>query len=1043
MAIDFSKYRKNKDEEESPSGKIDFTKYKKTSPSESPTKIDFSKYKKTEPIEIEKPKKKKGVLDKTMGVLKSIDRNVHGAVDAFGNALTLGLANKLNDKIGISNEAQDSIGGTIGKIGGEIAGVSKAYKLTKPLTNKLTKNIVNKYGKSAIDGIVAGALFGGAKEIADATMDTRNNGNDSLLKRAGNVGTEAALFGAGDVALTGLVKGVKTISDKTGLTAKLKSKLTSSIDEVASTTPTGKTVDSLSDAVGLKSRITETQKALQKTEKAITSVNKSIQKNGLTEPLKTRLKDLSKESAGFNAILKNSNAKLNRSPVDNMKVDKVELTPDNVKSLVSVATKDIDYTKLKDFSGFKFNTTDIYRNFRDVFKGNYDQVKKTILDPFDASKKDYASMQETLTQSLKTNVVDKLGIQKGSKLSALVQDFGEKKLTLEQLKELRPKDWEKVVEADGFFRKTYDELLDQINATRARIYPRNPEKQIPKRDDYYRHFKEFNSLVGLKNIFDTPAAISPSLEGISEFTKPSSKYQGFMQKRGLGEYKKDAIGGFLEYIPGASYATHIDPHINVFKKLGDDIATKTEESKNLNSFINYLGKYSQDLAGKTNAADRWLQENIPGGRMTMGALNWINNRVKTNVILGNVASSLAQTANIPNGIAFAKQHAIKGAGNTLASIFNRNVTPIKESGFIKERFIDGEYRQFDKSLIDQPKKLASWLIETADRIGTEFIWNSAHAKGLAERVADPIKYADDATRSLIAGRGIGEVPLLQKAKVFQLVAPFQLEVANLWRVQGDMVKAKDFTGIATLFVGSYLFNKAMEEIRGSGVVFDPIQATVDALQPHLSVLERVGRLGGEVLSNVPLGQTVASVYPEYGGNFLGVEKILGDLPTREKLFGDKDPTRFGTGIPVVRGLQDPLYMLGPSFGGNQVKKTIEGTKSLIRGGYEKDEKLRFPVENTPANMLRGVLFGPSATSEGKEYYDNDRRPLSEQQTKGMKSSETPQEFYTNILRKREFDKINRKMDEVSADKKLTSEERKKTLDKLRKEFADLRAKYDQ
>lgn len=172
----------------------------------------------------------KSLLQKTKGVLKTIDKNVHGAVDAFGNALTLGIANKVNEKIGVSNEAQDSVGGTVGKIGGEIAGVSKVYSLAKPLLKKASGKVASKYGKAAIEGSIAGSAFGTAKELADVAIDTRNNGDESLLKRAGNVAIEAGLFGAGDVAGTALVKGVQKaapyIKEKSGkLLGSLKNKL--------------------------------------------------------------------------------------------------------------------------------------------------------------------------------------------------------------------------------------------------------------------------------------------------------------------------------------------------------------------------------------------------------------------------------------------------------------------------------------------------------------------------------------------------------------------------------------------------------------------------------------------------------------------------------------------------------------------------------------------------------------------------------------------------------------------------------------------------
>jgi hypothetical protein len=968
-----------------------------------------------------------------------IDDNIDAFVDAGANKLTFGLHNKLMRGLGKEEELQnqDKIAGKIGGFTGDAIGIGKGYSLASKGLKKIAPKLEGIKKIGAI-GTATGIGYQGLKETTDTLFDTREDGSQTLGKRAANIGIEGALFGGIDVAARGAGKGIKWASDKTGTTDKLKSLISNvgkkeTASSLAPKLSKGSAPEKLSDAVELGKRIKDTQMSVKATERKIANLNKNMQSKGITPRMQERMGVLSKELAANKKILDNRKNKFGRTKVDELNIDPIDYTPDNVKALVKTATENIDFSKLKDFSGFKYNSTDIYRNMRDVFKDSYPQVKKLVMEPFDNAKKEFAGMQKNLTKALKENVVDRLGITKGSKLSKAVQDFGEKKLTLEQLQLQYPKEWGRVVEADRFFRSTYDGILDTINATRAKIYPNNPEKLIPKRSDYYRHFREMNDLVGLKNIFDSPSAIDPGLVGISEFTRPNSKFQGFMQKRGLGKYKSDAVGGFLEYIPGASYATHIDPHINVFKRLADEIRVRTEETKNMNSLIGYLDKYSQDLAGKTNQADRWIQDNVPGGRKTMGVVRWINNRVKSNTILGNAASALAQTANIPNGIAATKQHSVKGAGRTLKSIINREDALVNQSPFLNERFVDRNYRQFDTRWFEQPRRAAEWMIETADRLGTEFIWNSGYEQAIAKKIPNPIDYADDLARRMVAGRGVGEVPLLQKSNVFQIIAPFQLEVANAWRVMGDFVKAKDATALITLFLGSYMFNKAMEEVRGSGVVFDPVQSIVDASREGLSPIERAGRLGGEVLSNVPLGQSAAVLYPEYGGNVLGQE-----LPSREKLFGDKDPTRFGTGLVAGKIFTDPLrYGLLP-FGGNQLNKTTKGVQSLLKGGFEKDGKLRFPVERTPNNLTKGLLFGPSATTEGKNYYNKDRRPLSENQTLDVKGSNDPNAAYEDIQTRRSIDTVRRKMKDIENDEKLSNEEKEKQLDRLYKQWQELR-----
>lgn len=684
---------------------------------------------------------------------------------------------------------------------------------------------------------------------------------------------------------------------------------------------------------------------------------------------------------------------------------------DAVKAIKTQSNSPISNPQsMNDISGFSANFKDVYRNFKSVYGKNFDQVKKAVLDPFDRSKGAMVDEQVKLLDNLDEKIVKGLGIKKGSKLSALTQLWGEGKITEQELKAAAGSDYNKVIEADKFFRSEYDRLLDEVNATRRRIYPTSPEKIIPKRKDYYRHYREVaQGISGLKNIFDSPANISSSLAGTSDFTKPKSKWLSFAQRRLGDKTDIDAVGGYLDYIKASTYAKHIDPHTATFRNLAEEIARNTEDgtqyARKMDGFIEYLNDFSNDLAGKTNAFDRALQK--VAGRKAFKVLNWANNRVKANVILGNASSAIAQLFNIPQGIANAgPRHAVVGAGRSLASILGEDKT-LKQSDFIKERYASSNFDRFDTGMIDNARKFASWFTSLGDEIGTKYIWNMHYSKALSEGVQNPIKYADDVTRRMVAGRGIGEVPLVQKAKTFQLIAPFQLEVANLWFVMKDFVDEKAFGKIATLFIANHLMNKGAEQIRGSGVTFDPIQAMIDSYESfeeeenkRAGAIRAGGRIAGEVLSNLPIGQSVAGAYDEYGGGFVGggVEKLTGEKITRKELFGDADPTRFGSGLLVSKGLQDPVFKLVPPFGGNQIKRTIEGIQTTNRGySQSKTGRVRFPTENnTPRNIQRAV-FGQYSTPNARAYFDEDRTPLGENQSSIFKQLGNSKEYYDKII----------------------------------------------
>ena len=123
--------------------------------------------------------------------------------------------------------------------------------------------------------------------------------------------------------------------------------------------------------------------------------------------------------------------------------------------------------------------------------------------------------------------------------------------------------------------------------------------------------------------------------------------------------------------------------------------------------------------------------------------------------------------------------------------------------------------------------------------------------------------------------------------------------------------------------------------------------------------------------------------------------------------------------------------MSPIGGGGQAKKTIEGIQAYNQGASLSNKGLmRFPIEQTPLNRLRTTLFGQYSTPEAREYFDKDRRTLSEKQTQQVMQSEDPKKEYENFLRQRQ---INRLKDQLE---KATSEKEKA---EIREQIKELRA----
>ena len=573
-------------------------------------------------------------------------------------------------------------------------------------------------------------------------------------------------------------------------------------------------------------------------------------------------------------------------------------------------------------------------------------------------------------------------------------------------------------------------------------------KRLNPRKDYFHHFTEMaEGFGGLANILNSPSEISSALAGISEYTKPKSKFWGALLKRKGGAYTEDAVGGMARYIPSAEYAIQIDTFIaHMGGKIGN-LAEATSESKNANGLIEYLTDWTGDLAGKTNFLDRPLQKIL--NRKTMKALEWANNRAKANAVVGNIGSAIVQIGNIPNAMTYVPDptYWAQAAAQRAKELTGKEHLT-EQSPFLQERYLgEATDRMVSKSLL---RKGAEGALEFGDREAAKLIWLAAYNQYNREgsrrgtrTYEDAVDYADDITRRSVAGRGIGEMPLTQKSRIIKLFAPFQVEVNNTYHVMRDLMRDKDAMGLAAYCAAAWIINGLTEAIAGKRALFDPVEALADVFKDlgkddddERNALEKTvgaaARLGGEVVSNLPYASAAATA--------------LAGTENSEKLFGEQDPTRFGTGNIAVQTMLEPIAKLGyagatgnaqeidllapltafgPAYGGKQMEKTVKAAQDLgmlpdlrinTRDGISVERnkfpasrsesgRIRFPIEIQGApDMLRMLTFGPWATKEGKEYIDQGRSPISDKQTEKMEAAFEagilPTTFYNALIAQR-------------------------------------------
>lgn len=585
-------------------------------------------------------------------------------------------------------------------------------------------------------------------------------------------------------------------------------------------------------------------------------------------------------------------------------------------------------------------------------------------------------------------------------------------------------------------------------------------KRLIPRKDYFHHFvemEEVGTIKGLRNMLNRPSDIDPSLVGVSEFTKPKSKFAGWLQRRTGAAYTEDAVAGMARYIPMAEYKINIEPYIAQMRGMVKSVVDGTKESRNANGFIDYMTQFTNDLAGKSHKIDRAFQSEKR--RKTMKVVEWLNNRAAANAVVGNLGSAIVQISNIPNATTYVSNpmHWAKAAA-TMANRGQANAL-LAQSPFLAERYITNTTDLFSKKT--PVRKFAEGMMEVGDREASKLIWlaaynqyeaNGGKVKG-SRQYENAADYADDITRRSVGGRGVGEMPPLLKSKVIKMVAPFQVEVNNSFNVLKEQMGEKNAAGLLSYCISAWAINSLIEQVTGRRVVFDPIQAIVEAIktargdeEEEGNILSAFARLGGEVISAIPIASAVLPLFF--------------DTDDMEKIFGEQNPTRYGTGMlatsPIggvlasittgkVPDLTDIATTYLTPYGGAQIERGVKAAQAFgvlpamtqnkdgvklerreVPGSYNNAGQLRFAMEPSAKNIATTAAFGEYATPEGRAYLEGntilsaDKTDVIERGKKEAQISPTVAESVIRGMAKQQTSAAKRK---YLYDSKLTTEQK--------------------
>lgn len=440
--------------------------------------------------------------------------------------------------------------------------------------------------------------------------------------------------------------------------------------------------------------------------------------------------------------------------------------------------------------------------------------------------------------------------------------------------------------------------------------------------------------------------------------------------------------------------------------------------------VKYLDNYANRLAGKQNMLDRGAE--AAAGRRS---LNWVNSllgKYGGAKLAFNVSSALNQTSQLPMVMV---ENGEWTTAKAIRDFFTKSRSDfVQHSNFLKGKkgvdWILGPETGWEKF-----KEAGFSMTEAVDSFTSYVAVRSKYLKEirLGASDAEAIRAADEYGRNVMGSRARGEKPMLFDTKnpFWQIATRFQLEAMNSWehitrdlpaeirqtaKEKGKVAATGQLAGRAVRYtLAAFLINCGIGALSGgSPVPYDILGSAAEAVGAAMGMTKNqaIATMLDGVLEAVFDQRLFGTDEPEDDeekdwwaaleslfGNAANDVPILGraaalagigdqTLPTADfSKVGDLVDSARNNGILTADTLDKALTAGGEFlYGGNQLRKTVQGGMAAAQGGVYSKGKLRYQVERTPWNVGKALLFGRSALDETEEYYAEKLKTFSEKQT---------------------------------------------------------------
>ena len=433
----------------------------------------------------------------------------------------------------------------------------------------------------------------------------------------------------------------------------------------------------------------------------------------------------------------------------------------------------------------------------------------------------------------------------------------------------------------------------------------------------------------------------------------------------------------------------------------------------LSKFVNAVEEYTNLLANKRAKGDRDVENAL--NRKFYNVVKTFSSRVAANMVAVNPGSWLT------NFIPLVQGKTQLSTGELLRAMYDTVRAYRTDDGFVNSSDFLTNRRGSDVLVQSTSERISSALsspMEYIDRFTADTLVRARYAQNLKSDMShdEAISEADSWASEIMADRSKGSMPIVfeQKNPATKLFTQFQLEVNNQlsWMFKDLPKRSKErdkwaayLAGMLIQYMlGAWVYNEFYEAIVGRRAALDPIDIANDFVGDLTgyqlpNTIDAVGDLfRGESIdfstekeglagAGAALGKNIAEELPFVGGLLGGgrlpISSALPDLgkmgTAAANLIQGENDTRYNLD-QIADEAMKPVYYGALPFGGGQVKKVIQGIKSVLDGGVYSVNKngediLQYPVYNDSAldvigNTAKGALFGPISTEGGQDWINS-------------------------------------------------------------------------